>query len=437
MNQYLFSIAASCCFTAVAQDNDSLAARRWSWHAQTTIVNQTKPAFDVPYSGVNSLSAEKENKTSITTTFYAGMKLWKNAAVFVNPEIAGGSGLSQALGIAAATNGETFRIGDPAPHLYLARLYYRQLVALTKTTQYQANDLNQVAGDVPTKYVSLTVGKVSIADYFDRNQYSHDPRTQFLSWGLMSNGAWDYPANTRGYTPSVILEWVTPKNEWRIASSMVATTANGNTMNTHITKANSTTLEYTRHYTCSTKKGAIRLLAFYTTANMGSYRQSMLAPIGAPSIETSRQYGHSKYGFAINFEQQLFKQGGLFFRGGWNDGHNETWAFTEIDRSASAGVFLNGEKWRRKQDGIGIAYAFSALSSLHRDYLTMGGKGFMLGDGQLNYGGEQLAEFYYCADLYQHQLFLTGTYQMIINPGYNKDRKGPVHVFSVRLHLVI
>lgn len=27
----------------------------------------------------------------------------------------------------------------------------------------------------------------------------------------MSNGAWDYPANTRGYTPSAIIEYVSPK----------------------------------------------------------------------------------------------------------------------------------------------------------------------------------------------------------------------------------
>jgi len=191
-----------------AEQTDSIKKEVFSIHAQTTIINQNKPSFTAKYSGDNSLSTQQESQISFTSTLYLGTRLWNGASAFINPEIASGSGLSGALGIAAATNGETFRIGDPAPKIYLARLFFTQVFALSDKSSYQASDFNQLAGSLPENYFSLTLGQVSISDFFDDNKFSHDPRTQFMSWGLMSNGAWDYPANTRGYTPSIVLEYV-------------------------------------------------------------------------------------------------------------------------------------------------------------------------------------------------------------------------------------
>lgn len=419
-----------------SQSKDSLRGQRFSIHAQTTVINQTKPSFSARYSGDNSLSTARESMTSLTATMYMGMRLWKGATVFVNPEIAGGSGLSQALGIADATNGETFRIGNPAPKIYLARLFYKQIFAIGNSRSYQPDDFNQIGQYVPDRYFAVTVGKVSIADFFDDNKYSHDPRTQFFSWGLMDNGAWDYPANTRGYTPSVVLELVSPKHELRYGFSLMPLTANGNDMNWDISKSGSHTLEYTRRHTIGKGKraGAIRLLGFYTTTNMGNYRQSLALSPQNPDIKVTRAYGHTKYGLGINAEQDITDVLGCFFRASWNDGDNETWAFTEIDRSVSAGLSMTGNYWKRSHDNIGLAYVTSGISRPHRDYLEAGGKGFMLGDGNLNYAWEHLAEIYYSAEIVRDQLFVTGAYQFLLDPGYNLDRKGPVSVFSVRVH---
>ena len=74
----------------------------------------------------------------------------------------------------------------------------------------------------------------------------------------------------------------------------------------------------------------------------------------------------------------------------WNDGRNETWAFTEIDRSVSIGFLTSGGTWKRPQDHFGIATVVSGLSSHHRNYLAAGGLGFIIGDGALNYGNEWL-----------------------------------------------
>ncbi|MDP3930528.1 MAG: carbohydrate porin [Bacteroidota bacterium] len=420
---------------------DSITNDRFSIHAQTTIINQFKPSFKANYTGANSLIPGQESKTSITSTFFMGARLWKGASVFINPEIAGGSGLSEALGIAAATNGETFRIGDPAPQIYLARLFYKQVFALTDKTKpretqffHNHSDFNQIANIEPVKYFSITVGKIGAADYFDDNKFNHDPRTQFMSWALMDNGAWDYPANTRGYTPSIVLEYVSPKHELRYGFSLVPLSANGSEMNWDFSKASSQTIEYTHRHKMKNQKGAIRLLGFYTTANMGNYRQSIaLNPVN-PIIEDTRKYGNTKFGFGINAEQNITKELGCFFRASWNDGKNETWAFTEIDHSISAGLSLTGERWKRENDNVGIAYVSSGISKPHRDYLKAGGKGFMLGDGNLNYSLEHLTELYYSAELVKNQIYLTGAYQFLVNPGYNLDRQGPVNIFSVRLH---
>lgn len=425
---------------AKGQNKDSLAVERFTIHGQSTIIQQKKAGFNAPYSGDNSLLPSAESKTSITSTLFIGAKLWKNASFFVNPEIAGGSGLSEALGIAAATNGETFRIGDPAPKIYLARMFFRQIFSLSDNQTsskdkyfHNHSDFNQLADFEPQKYFSITVGKVSISDYFDDNSYSHDPRTQFMSWGLMGNGAWDYPANTRGYTPSIILELITPKHELRYGYSLVPQVANGNSMDWKIGKTGAHTIEYTRKYNVNKRSGAVRFLTFYNIANMGNYATAIIQQPVNPNIENTRSYSNHKYGFGINVEQELTNELGFFGRCSWNDGKNETWHFTEIDRSLSLGFQLSGNQWHRKEDKIGLAYVISGLSKEHRDYLKNGGKGFILGDGNLNYAPEQLTEFYYTAQLTPN-IFITGTYQLVINPGYNTDRNGPVHVFSIRSH---
>jgi high affinity Mn2+ porin len=417
------------------QPADTTKEEEFSAHAQTTVITQFKPAFKAIYSGQNSLVPEAEDKLSVTSTLFCGAKLWQGANVFFNPEIAGGSGLSNSLGVAASTNGETYRIGSSTPQFELARLFFNQFFSLNKETEYQEGDINKLSGNIPTEYFSFIIGKVSVSDYFDNNKFSHDPRTQFMSWALMSNGAWDYPANTKGYTPSVILEYVTPKYELRYGFSLVPKSANGMIMNWNISKAGSNTLEYTQNYTLDGKNGTFRILSFFTTANMGNYNQSIALNPSAPDITATRKDGRTKYGFGFSADQYISKDVGVFFRASWNDGNNETWMFTEIDRSVSIGISSNGSSWRRQNDNVGLAFVTSGISAPHRNYLKAGGKGFMLGDGNLNYSWENLTELYYSLELLKN-IYISGAYQFLVNPGYNKDR-GPVNVFSIRVHSII
>jgi high affinity Mn2+ porin len=414
---------------------DTVKSHRWNIHFQQTVITQYHPTFAAAYSDTFSLQPKGEAQTSLTSTLFMGAKMWKGAEIFFNPEIAGGSGLSLARGVAGFPNGETFRIGNPKPQIYLARLFLRQYIALSQETEDIEDDANQLPRKLPISYLSFTLGKFSIADFFDNNRYSHDARNQFMNWALMSNGAWDYPANTRGYTVGFVTEFVRPGWAFRISSTMVPTIANGNDMDHNIKMAKSETAEFEKKYKLFRRSGTIRALGFYTQADMGNYRLAVqkALPGMRPDITQVRSAGRIKYGFGINIEQSFSETTGMFARASWNDGKNETWAFTEIDQAVSIGISVTGKRWQREEDVAGLALLGNGISQDHRNYLKNGGHGFMVGDGNLNYAPEIITEFFYNFHLHDKHFWISPDYQFIINPAYNMDR-GPVHVFSLRLH---
>ena len=144
--------------------------------------------------------------------------------------------------------------------------------------------------------------------------------------------------------------------------------------------------------------GFIHVLAYYTQAKMGSYQKAIdwgISNYTIPVIDSVQKTGNTKYGFGLSLAQQISENTGIFFRAGWNDGQNETWVFTEIDREISGGLNFNGKMWHRNNDEIGVAFIVNGLSDWHRRYLAAGGYGFIIGDGHLNYSSEMIAEVYY------------------------------------------
>ena len=412
--------------------------RKWSLHFQQTVIKQWHSEFSSRYAdSLLSLQSREKAKLSLTTTLFIGRRLWRGGSVVFNPEVSGGSGLSKSSGVAGALNGETFRVGSAEPVLYLARLYLQQRWALGPETSNQEDDLNQLAGPEPTHFVSVTAGKISIADYFDQNSYSHDPRTQFFNWSLMSAGGWDYPANTRGYTVGAVVEYVTPAFALRAATTLVPTTANGPLLDNRYGKAHSETIELTKAYKVAGHSGTVRLLGYRTVAPMGSYDLArQVAGRGqAPDVTQVRTDGRTKTGFVVNAEQEISENMGLFGRYSYNDGRNETWAFTEIDRSGSVGASSTGTRWHRAEDRLGAAVVVNGISPEHRAYLAAGGQGFIIGDGQLNYALETIGEVYYSIAVPKYHAAISPDYQLVVNPAYNRDRSGPVHVVAVRLHV--
>jgi len=415
---------------------DSTKDSRWNLHYQNTVIVQNHPDFRSRYDGANSLISSKETTTSITGTLYFGLRLWKGASLYLNAELSGGSGFSATKGAAGFPNGEVYRVDDPSPHIGAARYYLTQLFPLSSETTAIEDAPNQLAGKKPASYIAVTVGKFSVMDFFDNNKYSHDPRTQFYNWALMGNGAWDYPADTKGYTQGFCIDWT--RNEWsaRFATVMVPNTANGPTFDNEINHAKSEALEIEKRYKLAGHEGSIKFLSYLTEAKMGSYQDAIQWGISnkmAPDLEQVNKYGHTKYGFGINLEQELNKYTGLFFRASWNDGQNESWAFTEIDRAASVGLSFDGSLWHRLGDRVGLALMANGQSTEHKNYLEQGGYGFIIGDGQLNYSPEMITEVYYNFKANGYPCWFSPDYQLIINPAYNRDR-GPVNAFGIRAH---
>ena len=409
----------------------------WNFHFQMTVLAQYHPSFKAKYSGKNSLDINAESTLSVTSTLFLGTRLWKGATAFFNPELSGGSGFSYTLGVAGFPNGETYRVSDVAPHVYIGRLYFTQKFNLSKEKHFEEDDFNQLPGVEPDFYLSITAGKFSMMDFFDKNSYANDPRTQFYNWTLMGNGAWDYPANTRGYTYGIVLQLVKPTWAVRYGFAMVATTPNGSEMDFDILRNNSQALEFEKQFRIKSLPGSFRVIGYFNQSKMGNYAEAIAwgqAHDTTPDLSYSRALGRTKFGFGINFEQAVHSSIGLFLRAGWNDGHNETYAFTEVDRHLSAGISFNGGLWKRADDQFGLALIVNGLSSDHRGFLKAGGYGFIIGDGDLNYSPEFITELYYNFRFFRKYLWLSPDYQFILNPAYNMDR-GPVHAFGIRAHV--
>ena len=417
---------------------DAVKPEKWNLLYQATSVGQYHGSFQSPYSGAFSFQNYPERDVSLTTTLFLGLRLEKNTQLYFDPEIAGGRGLSSVDGIANSPNGELPRVAAATPKPYLARLYASHDFGFGDATETVEGDENQLAGRRPVTRYTITAGRFTLTDFFDDNRYSHDPRTQFLGWGVMFNGAWDYPADVRGYTWGWVHEFRTRNWSFRYASAAMPRVANGLRFDRRLFVNRGDVFEGEYRYAARQHPGILRVMPYVNHAAAGNYADSIrqAAVTGArPDITATRRSGALKYGLGLNFEQELTASIGVFARLGWNDGKTESFAFTAIDRLATGGVSITGKHWRRPFDTLAAEFTASGISGVHALYLARGGYDFLIGDGRLQYGPECIAETYYSARLLPG-LFATLDLQHVANPGYNQDR-GPVWISSLRLHVAL
>jgi high affinity Mn2+ porin len=412
--------------------------------AQYTFVEQKQTALLSPYQGPLSLHADGDRQGTHTMGLYTGWAPFPWGQLYFDTEKFMGAGVSGATGLAGLTDGDVIRQGVPGlkKQFYIARLYARFTLALGPQTAAVARAQDQIPGTEAATRLELKVGRLAASDDFDRNRYAGSARTQFLNWSLWDNTAWDYAANTRGYTDGFMLGYVSPGWSLKYGMYRMPLYANAQLLQT-LARARGQNLELTLSPPAVTT--ILRLLVYRNTARMGDYAEALqiaAATGGIPNIAADDRDGRQKLGFGVNAEQPLADDGesGLFMRLGWNDGKTEDFVFTEVDRHASIGGQLSGVHWLRADDRVGVGFVLEGLSAEHRQYLEAGGSGFLLGDGRLNYAHEQIFESYYrvqwsfshAADTLRVQL--SPDFQYIQNPGYNQDR-GPVRFYSLRLHL--
>lgn len=406
---------------------------------QTTVVWQHLPPFHSRYEGPHSLLSRTDDAVSHSYTLYAGIRLQPWLEVYVNPEMIRGSGVGGGFGLAGYTNGEVIRNPSVGQDPYLGRAFVRATIPLGDATEPIDTGLNTIAGTRPLHRLTVTAGILGVTDIFDTNRYANNTRLQFMNWALLNNVAWDFAADTRGYTRGAAIEWTNGDWAARLGTFQMPTVANGAKLDGDVPNSHGDQVEVEAHPTLLPARPLIiRVLAYENRARMGNYREAVALARGSgapPRIERTRSRDAVKYGLGLNIEQPLDASGdtGLFARLGWNDGATESFAFTEAERTATIGAQVGGALWQRATDALGIAVAVNGLSAAHADYLAAGGIGFALGDGALHYAPETIFESYYAFALLSG-VTLTADYQLIGHPGYNRDR-GPVSVVSLRVHL--
>ncbi len=403
-------------------------------------VYQNVPAFTSPYEGKNSFATGNGRGRDFTQTYgiYLGSQLAPTLQSYLDVEYFLGNGISNGTGLAGFVNGDVIRAGssDLSKTPYVARLYLRYFLPLSSETEKVERGADQLPGEQPVGRWEVKAGKLSVADDFDLNRYANNNRTQFLNYDFLYNTAWDYAADTRGYTYGVVTALVQPR--WRLAFGVYTepNTANGADFDLIDVRELGYNLELTLKP--NTSGTVVRLLAYVNEARMGSYDAALAlgrATATPPDLTAVERHGGTKYGFGLNFEHPLADDGetGIFGRLGWNDGNHESWSYVDADRHGSRGVQVSGVHGGRGEDRFGLAYGVNGLSTDHKNYLAAGGSGILLGDGRLNYGYEQVLEAYYRVQLGPY-LQVSPDFQFVENPGYNKDR-GPAEVYGLRARL--
>jgi high affinity Mn2+ porin len=415
----------------------SETSRYWI-SGQANIVLQWHASFPAKYSGPNSLNPHAENATSKVYTLYMGYELTHTTEVFLDIESAQGHGLSNALGLGGITNLDVVRNTSLSHAPYVARALIRQIIPLSDDRITAERGPLSLATSLPARRIEFRLGKFDVVDFFDNNTWGTDSHLQFLNWAVDNNGAYDYAANTRGYTDGVMVEY---DDHWwsvRFAETLMPKVANGINLDADVTRARAENLEAeARGNLFLHRAGVVRLLGYLNHADMGNYDEAIrdfknhLTPV--PDITFTRMQGRHKYGFGLNFEQELPAKVGVFGRLGWGDGRNESFAYTEVDRTLELGAFTKGDAWKRRNDRAGVVFAINGIVASHAQYLALGGRGFLLGDGALTYGPEKIFEGFYTVHLWRG-FFGSFDLQHVNNPGYNKAR-GPVLVPGLRFHV--
>jgi high affinity Mn2+ porin len=407
-------------------------ARDWSVHAQTTYVQQYAFPFRAPYIGPNSLISDQTRQTW-DASFYVGWRLWRGAELWINPEIDQGFGLSGTVGVAGYVSGEAYKLGANYPYTRLPRTFIRQTIDLGGATEKVEAAANQLAGTQTANRLVFTVGKFSVVDVFDTNKYAHDARTDFLNWALLDTGTFDYAADAWGFTYGAAVEWY--QGPWTFRGGLfdMSIVPNSTDLDPRFEQVQWVG-EIERRYEVSGKPGKLAVTGFLTRGRMGAFadaiRQAQLTGLPA-DIAAVRQY-RSRTGISVNLEQQLTSDLGFFVRAGLSNGTIEPYEFTDIDRTLAAGLVLQGKRWGRPNDTIGLGGVINGITGVHETFLNFGGLGILVGDGQLpNPGTERIIETYYSMALSPSSK-LTFDYQFIDNPAYNQDR-GPVSVIGTRL----
>jgi len=421
--------------TASTAPNTPPVYENWAIHGQSTFTAIYQPAFRSPYRGPQSLDPGSRGRETWDVTLYGGVRPWRGAEVWINPEVDQGFGPSNTFGAAGYPTAEAYKLGAADPYVRVQRLFFRQTLDLGGEVQGVPPDLNQLGGAQTANRVVITIGKFSSFDVFDTNKYAHDPRNDFLNWSLIDAGSFDQAGDAWGFSYGASAEWY--QDWWTIRGGVfdLPTYPTYKYLDPHLGHQVQYLAEVEERHTIFGQDGKLKLSGFYSRGLFGSYAQAVAlgqATGTTPDFQAVRRI-RGRGGVSLNLEQSITEDLGFFFRAGYADGTSSITSYTDIDNTVSFGLSLAGKRWNRPDDTAGLGFASNGISRHFKNYLKAGGLGILIGDGQLpNSGREGVIEAFYSLAIVKG-LNLTADYQFLNNPAYNRDR-GPVNFLGARLH---
>lgn len=242
-----------------------LTDTRYWLSGQANFIFQTHPPFHAPYSGTNSLNPHYEKALSRVLTLYSGVRLNDSTELLLDIEEAGGSALSTGLGLAGNTDLDIVRNPSLSKAPYFARGMIHKVFAFGKDEDKIENDRSALSlfDELPRRRLEVRFGKFSLVDFFDVNSVGSDTRFQFTNWTVDNNGAYDYAADTRGYTVGVTADYEDRNWGFRFAEALMPKVANGIDLVYRPWQVHSENWEYElRRGFIRRKPGAVRLLAY-------------------------------------------------------------------------------------------------------------------------------------------------------------------------------
>ncbi len=345
--------------------------------------------------------------------------------------------LSDGDGVAAYVNADVVSPGL-SRDFYFSRAFYSYIVPLTADRINEDPNPFVLQSSIPRRRLEFTFGKLSLLDFFDVNEVGGDTHLQFTNLAIGNTGTYENGSDGHGDTVAAMVNFQGPRIGVRFAEALLPKFSTDGKLDYDVAHAHSANLQLDySDYALQGYATHARALVFVNHTELGNYREANEAYLSGqdatPDITLHRHKGTIKPGFAMNFEQELPHNFRVYLRTGWNDGAYESFTFSEMNNTVSFGGDLSGDVWHRKDDRVGSAFVNSGLGSDHREYLALGGIGFMLGDGHLNYGRETVSETYYTAHAFGG-LYLAAQISFVNNPGFNRDR-GPIIVPGIRAHI--
>lgn len=408
--------------------------KTFALHIQATDVLQYHPTFRSPFEGRNSLPAEDETANTVNASVFIGWQPWKGGQFWFDEDMNEGFAPGNTEGAAGFVNGQGAKVGHESPYYRRQRLFYRQTIELGGGEDEVDPGLFEFGGKTTKNRLVFTLGKFSLTDFVDDNQYAHDPENDFLNWAIIDTGTFDYAADAWGFSYGGLGELY--EGPWTLRAAVMDLSKIPNDAHLSNNFAQFQLIgELERRARWLGRDAKVKFLAFASRGEMGRFDDALrLAEETQTTPDTAlvRHY-RTRLGVSLNVEQPVSDDAGLFLRAGWDQGQYEPYEYADIDQTVAGGGQVSGARWGRKDDTVALAVVVNGISKAHEAYLAAGGLGILVGDGRLPHpGAEAIVEAYYSLAVVKG-VHLTFDSQTVINPAYDSER-GPAEVIGLRLH---